>query len=301
MISGVPQGSVLGPLLFLIYVSDINSVVLSRDSKLALYVDDILLYRVIQSNEDYTALQGDVDALSSWSASKLLAFNPTKCKSVLLSHKRTNRTLPHTLLLNGMPIENVDSTIAADLTWSRHIQSIASKARRLVGLLYRQFYHYADTQTLRQLYISLIRPHLEYASPVWDPFLHKDIHLLEGVQKFACKVCLKHWDWDYAEMLNLLNLPELQTRRKILKLSLLYKFVNNLAYFPEAPFDHRDIYYSTRNSHSLSFSNLHCRTYQYLHSLFPHTIHCWNTLPFTVVSCLSTTTFRKCLCNHLNV
>ena len=101
------------------------------------------------------------------------------------------------------------------------------------------------------------------------PIPSQDIHLLEGVQKFACKVCLKHWDWDYAEMLKLFNLPELQTRRKILKLSLLYKFVNNLAFFPEAPLDHRDIYYSTRKSHSLSFSNLHGRTYQYLHSFFP--------------------------------
>ena len=170
--------------------------------------------------------------------------------------------------------------------------------------MYQQFYHYADTQTLRQLYIALIRPHLEYASPVWDPFLLKDIHLLEGVQKFACKVCLKHWDWDYAEMLNLLNLPELQTRRKLLKLSLLYKFVNNLAFFPEAPLDHRDIYYSTRNSHSLSFSNLHGRTYQYLHSFFPsHYISIVGTLFLSLLFhvCLYTTTFMKCLCNHLNV
>ncbi len=74
------------------------------------------------------------------------------------------------------------------LSWTNHIQSIASKARRLVGLMYRQFYHCATTQTLRSLYLSLVRPHLEYGSSVWNPYLVKDVNILEKVQKFACSV-----------------------------------------------------------------------------------------------------------------
>ncbi len=82
VLSGVPQGSLLGPLLFLIYVNDINGVGLSEGSKLVLYADDILLYRAIQSPEDYVALQHDINTLTAWTDSKLLKFYPKKCKAM---------------------------------------------------------------------------------------------------------------------------------------------------------------------------------------------------------------------------
>ena len=105
--------------------------------------------------------------------------------------------------LLGSEIERVDSikylglTIKDNLSWSDHISKICSKARRLVGMLFRQFYNCADTPTIRTLYLTLIRPHLEYANQVWDPYLVKDCKLLEDVQKFACKVCLKSWNTTY--------------------------------------------------------------------------------------------------------
>ncbi len=73
-----------------------------------LYADDILLYRAVQSQEAYAALKQDVNALAAWSSSKLLTFNPTQCKAMLLSCKRSNKTTPCQLLLNGTPIEIVD-------------------------------------------------------------------------------------------------------------------------------------------------------------------------------------------------
>ena len=113
----------------------------------------------------------------------------------------------------GEPIEKVSSlkylgvTISDDLTWSKHIQTISSKARRIIGMLYRQFYHYTSTPVLLHLYKTQIRPHLEYASVVWDSYLAKDIQLLEGVQKFAAKVISNNWDMEYLEMLYMLDLP----------------------------------------------------------------------------------------------
>ncbi len=86
VLSGVPQGSVLGPLLFLMYINDINDTGISAGSKLVLYADDILLYRAVQSQEDYATLQQDVNALAAWSSSKLLRFNPTKCKAMCIPH-----------------------------------------------------------------------------------------------------------------------------------------------------------------------------------------------------------------------
>ena len=135
-------------------------------------------------------------------------------------------------------------------------------------------------------FVSLVRPHLEYAVPIWDPYTAKDCDLVESVQRFAGRVCLKSWDIGYPEILNSLNLPSLETRRKVQKLILLYKFVNNLALFPEAPltFCTVNYLYSTCNVHNLSFCNLHGHTLQYLHSYFPDTINLWNTLPYNIIS-----------------
>ena len=94
-----------------------------------------------------------------------------------------------------------------------------------MGLLYRQFYNYADSNTLCQFYLSCIRPHLEYACTVWDPHLTKDI-LLENVQKFACKICCKSWLMDYESMLTYLDIPSLQQRRLQLKANRMYQFVH---------------------------------------------------------------------------
>lgn len=151
--SGVPQGSVLGPLLFLLYVNDVNDVGLSEGSKLILYADDILLYRKIYTEQDYAVLQQDVDSLGVWSLLNHLSFNPAKCKFMVLSRKEA-RTTPPPLNLLGSEIERVDSikylglTIKDNLSWSDHISKICSKARRLVGMLFRQFYNCADTSTI---------------------------------------------------------------------------------------------------------------------------------------------------------
>ena len=83
VLSGVPHGSILGPLFFL---NDICDAGTSNGSKLVVFADDILLYRAIHTQDDHTALQHDVDTLAAWSSTKLLKFNPAKCKAMLLSH-----------------------------------------------------------------------------------------------------------------------------------------------------------------------------------------------------------------------
>ena len=143
---------------------------------------------------------------------------------MILSCKRLKTPPSQISLLGRFQLERVDSfkylglLIKCDLTWTDHIKQICSKARRLVGLLFRQFYNYADLSTIRILYLTLIRPNLEYASEVWDPYLTRDQSLLENVQKFACKVCLKDWQKEYDELLDTLRIPRLETRQKALRL-----------------------------------------------------------------------------------
>ena len=146
------------------------------------------------------------------------SLNSSKCKFMLISRKRNRMTNPPTITINGNALETVPTfkylglLFTSDLSWSRHIEGVCTKAKKILGLLYRRFYQHADQQTLRQLYISIVRPHMEYAAPVWDPHLRKDQDLLESTQKFACKVMTKTWDRGYDELLNMTNLPSLTDR-----------------------------------------------------------------------------------------
>ena len=111
-------------------------------------------------------------------------------------------------------------------------------------MLYRKFSTWADTDTLRCLYLTCIRPHLEYACQLWDPYTTEGIHSLESVQKFACKVCLKQWNMDYDSMLKLLGIPLLATRRKYLKLTTMYNIVHNSFFFFLLPFLYSIIFHT---------------------------------------------------------
>ena len=167
----------------------------SDRSMLTMYTDDILLYKPI--NQDYAGLQADIDAIQDWITTNHLILNPNKCKYLICSRKTHPCLPPSGLLLDGVTLEQVESyrylgvLVSSRLTWSDHIEQICAKARKLFGMMYRQFYSWADSNTLLLIYQTCVRPHLEYACQLWDPFLNKGMQSLEAVQKFACKVCLK--------------------------------------------------------------------------------------------------------------
>ena len=134
-LSGVPQGSILGPLLFLIYIDGITEVELSNNSRLVLYADDVLIYSPISCYTDYQLLQGDINAISDWSAEQHLSLNPQKCKLMTISRKRKPTVTPTTLKLNESPMEEVDQfkylgvLLCHNLSWTPHISAICTKAK----------------------------------------------------------------------------------------------------------------------------------------------------------------------------
>ena len=150
--------------------------------------------------------------------------NALKCKFMVISRLRKNSVPVPQLKMYNQPLDRVSSykylgvNTSDDLMWSTHIDEISSKARRTVGLLYHQFYAWSSPRALLQLYTSLVRPHLEYASQVWNPHLIRHTDQLERIQKFALKVCFKQWNSSYSELLELSTLPSLLMRRKLLNL-----------------------------------------------------------------------------------
>ena len=140
--SGVPQGSVFGPLLFLLYINDITKLHHSDHSRLTLYADDILLYKPITQNKSQVEIQQDINRLFQWSQENMLSFNITKCKCMLLT-KKHNTSLA-TIFLNNQPLGYVchykylGVILASNLSWSNHIQEICKKTRRVLGMIYHR-------------------------------------------------------------------------------------------------------------------------------------------------------------------
>ena len=201
--------------------------------------------------------------------------------------------------MNDTPLEQVETfkylgvLLSPELSWSVHIESICTKALKLIGLLYRRFYGNVNQQSLYSLYTTLVRPHLEYATPppppVWDPHLIKDITKLENVQKFAMKMCLKQWDLGYQDLIELSQLPTLQNHRLYLRLCTHYKIIHGYFYFPPS------VFVSKVCRHKPSLPLLyqpfaHTNTFQSSFAL--STVSVWNHLPHDARTAHSITSFK---------
>ena len=306
--SGVPQGSVLGPLLFLLYINGLEEVPLSAGTKFVLYADDILVYKPICSVDDHHLFQSDLSAISNWLAHNCMSLNAAKCKYMLISRKRSSLASTLPTLFIGSPEATMEKVtcmkylgvyISSDLSWSIHIDIITSKARRTLGFIYRKFYRNVNSSVLTKLYTTLVRPLLEYCCAVWDPHLQKDIEKLESIQRLACKICTKNWSASYSDQLHFLNLPTTRDRRLFLKLCTMYKILKNTFSFPENIINFRSRFQthpmSTRHLSANSLHIPHAHTNSFMNSFVLSTSTLWNGLP-SVITCLSTFhTFKKYL------
>ena len=229
VISGVPQGTVLGPILFLVHINDLPDCV---SSSVRLFADDCLLYRTIQSINDHQALQRDLTALEKWASDWGMKFNATKCY-VLPIKKKTS----HFYQLNNTILQEVSTNpylglnISNDLKWTNHINSVCKKASSTLGFVRRNLQK-CPKQSRLTAYISLVRSLLEYGAIIWDPHVQKEVDQLERIQRQAARFITR----DYfskepgcvTKMLKDLNLPSLQLRRRNLRLSFLFKVVEGM-------------------------------------------------------------------------
>ena len=305
VLSGVPQGSVFCPLLFLLFINDITILELI-DSSLILYADDLLLYRAIHSDSDYELLQRDIDKLYTWSEENHLCFNPTKCKYLVIPRKRNPLQPTVNLNINSTVLSKVDHIkylgvwISGNLLWNKHIDVMCKNARKNLGFMYRLFYQHSSTATLRHLYISCVRSQLEYACPVWDPHHTTAVAALEKVQKFALRLCTKNWSHsNYSSLLEQCNLPTLETRRLYLRLCYLYQIINGSFTFPNAALVRRALPPGLRNAGSIQFVRPFCNKNAYRFSYFLHTIAKWKALPKKVQSSDSLQSFKHYLMSYL--
>jgi len=228
--SGVPQGSVLGPLLFAIFINDLP---LGIDSLLFMFADDTKLFREIKNQDDNAHLQQDLDELSNWSEKWKLKFHPGKCSVLHLgkTNKKTSYELNGQVLQASSSEKDLGVQIDDDLRFDEHIQAKTSKARQIWGMIRRTF-TFIDTETFPLLFKALVRPHLEYANCVWSPRFQHQIDDIEKVQRSATKQVPGLQNMTYPERLKILKLPTLKHRRRRGDLIETYKIVHQLQWKP---------------------------------------------------------------------
>ena len=240
--SGVPQGSVLGPLLFIIYMNDICKLVLSPGAKLLLFADDMLLYKPLAEPSDSTRFQADVNLVGDWVSDNYLSINASKTKFMFISRRRNRQQNSPSFYLGDTLIQSVSHFkylgvwISDDLSWSTHVEVICCKARRLLGYMFRTLSPHCDQASIISLYKSLILPILEYACVVWDPHLKQDQLLLESVQLFAMRLASHSWKSDSESLNQHFQLPSLSSRRAFFRMLTTYKCLNNIIYCPTLKF-----------------------------------------------------------------
>jgi Reverse transcriptase (RNA-dependent DNA polymerase)/Endonuclease-reverse transcriptase len=296
VLSGVPQGSVLGPLLFLLYVNELPNWI---KNNIRMFADDTKIWRKIRSEEDSESLQNDLDKLEEWSDKWMLKFNTAKCKVMHIGHKLDTKYWMGKSV-NRMELETIEEEkdlgvfIRSDLKSSTQCVKSAARARRIVGMIRRNF-RKLDKEDFLLLYKTYVRPHLEYCVQAWSPHMIKDIAVLERVQKAATNLvpCLKKYN--YEERLRRLGIPSLQRRRERGDMIETYKILSEKENISsEQFFVMPDNIYSLRGHNKKIKKNcvrLDIRKYFYSQRVVNH----WNRLSQKVVDATSVNGFKNAL------
>lgn len=297
IISGVPQGSVLGPVLFLIYINDIVDIFDGSDVCVKLYADDIKIYLDIKSESDGVVLQSYIDKIHDWSLKWQLQLADNKCQH---SHIGLSTSVnPVNYYVSDVKLPTVDNVrdlgvlIDSQLTFRDHISSIVSRGHLRARQIWRCFLC-KDASVLCKAFVTYVRPLLEYCSPVWSPVLITYVNKLESVQRRFTKQLPGFQSLSYDERCALLGIDRLELRRLLADLILCYKIINGLVLLSADSFftilrDHR-----TRG-HSLKLllpdSRINCRQ----HFFAIRVVKVWNSLPDKVVSADHLTMFINLL------
>ena len=225
ILSGVPQGTVLGTILFLIFINDI--VLCVQSATIRCFADDTRLCKSISYCSDVSTLQSDLDNVIDWSSRNNMALHEDKFEYITHRENMSNTllSLPFTsmyfqyhtssgeTLTPTSHLRDLGVIISEDLSWSKHIGTICNKARQMGAWVFSVF-STRSTDVLIILYKSLVRCHLEYCSPLWNPHKVSDIQKLEGIQRsFTAKIHGMR-DLHYWDRLRHLSFMSLQRRRE---------------------------------------------------------------------------------------
>ena len=294
--SGIPQGSVLGPTLFVIYINDLPEIIDDK-SDIYLFADDTKLWREMKTLDDHKILQDDIKKLVEWSDKWLLKFHPDKCVSMNVSCKYNENTqsyiMENTTLKKSNCEKDIGVYIDGNLKFDIHINNAVNKANRILAITRRTF-ECLDDDIFCMIFKGLVRPHLEYAAPIWTPHLNKYKEQIENVQRRATKLVPGLNQLSYPERLRKLKLPTLAYRRARGDMIQMYKILteNKDGYDKTLPSLFKLSNTGLRGHSKKLFqpgTNKDIRKYNFTN----RTIKIWNTLSDDIVNASSIYQFEK--------
>jgi len=290
VLSGVPQGSVLGPLLFLIFINDLDNGIKNWILKFA---DDTKLFGKIKDSMDVQKFQDDIDKLLKWSEEWQMLFNTSKCKVMQVGRPSFQRQyyMKDEQLEVVCYEKDLGVLISNDLKVSQQCQQAYNKASKILGLVNRTI-EYRDTDILLRLYKSLVRPHLEYCVPAWAPHYIKDKALIESIQRRFTRMIPSIRKFSYEERLKKLGLWSLEDRRIRADLIEVYKMVYGLSSVRLNTFFELSSSDRTRG-HSLKFKKNRFRTELRQHFFSERVVNIWNKLDDDTVCASSLNSFKQ--------
>lgn len=236
--SGVPQGSNLGPLLFVMYINDLACLL--KCNKL-LYADDLKIFASIMSTDDCIVLQEQLNAIHEWCSLNNLPLNSSKCKAVSFSRKSRiisfSYTIKQTVIERCTSVKDLGIYFDNQYTFTLHMSNIVTEAVKILGFIIRNSTPFTSVDTIKLLYNSFVKSKLEYGSIIWYPIYAYQINLIESVQRKLAKYILYRLDGaypprgiDHSELLHRCHLHSLEIRRFGFSVTFLHKLLhNNLA------------------------------------------------------------------------
>lgn len=240
--SGVPQGSHLGPILFIIAINDVSSVL--ANSSITIYADDMKIFKVISNPLDCSKLQLDLDLFLIWCFKNDLTLNINKCHSITFSRKKSD--IPFVYKLNNTCLTKIDFVkdlgviCDSQLNFGLHIDHMVNKANSVMGFIKRWSKEFSDPYITKVLYLSFVRPIVEYACQVWSPYKGIHINRIESVQKKFLRFALRGLGWvdpynlpPYYDRLKLINLPALSYRREVLDVIFIHQILSGAIDSPQ--------------------------------------------------------------------
>ena len=293
--SGVPQGSVLGPLLFIIYVNDVPDHV---QSNLVMFADDTKIYRVIRDENDAKILQEDLDALQRWSEKWLLKFNISKCKVMhlgrtnLLTKYRMKKQHNESIILEDTVMEkDLGVYVTKSLKPTTHCQKVAKKAMSSLKLL-RTAFDNLNVNNFKMLLTTYVRHILDYNIQAVGPYMRQDFQALEKLQRRATKLVKAVKHVPYKEHLRKLGLMSIEERINRGDMIQTYKILTGKVNVDPNKFFERVSNRRTRG-HTLKLKK--ARTIHLARSKFfaNRVITPWNKLPNQVVTSESVNSFKN--------
>lgn len=231
--SSVPQGSVLSPLLFALFINDLAPLI---NSNLLLFADDLKVFRKINDHEDARALQVDIDTISNWCDLNGLELNIKKCNNITFTRKSQATTHQYLYKLNGTTLSRVSSCrdlgiiFDSKLSFELHYKNITSRAYKLLGFISRSLNKFRELKTYIIMFNTYVRSIIEYCSSVWNPYYGNHIHEIERIQKRFTRMIYRkfHFPYEpYEKRLLRLELNSLENRRLMSDEIILYKIEND--------------------------------------------------------------------------